>query len=158
MRPTPDEATRRTEAGLSPASVLAVASASLDLPWHLPLWSKSTNRPIVLTREGADPDRLATAGEHADVITLVSLTPEYIRDALVERGLRRIVCEGGPTLLRDFMAADLVDEADITIAGLFSGTENSPVTEVLPTVRSFELAQVLEEDGFLMARYLAPQR
>lgn len=157
MRAKPEDAVRRAEAGQSPAPVIAVVTGSLELPWELPVWSESTHRPIVLTRESADPERLRTAREHADVITLPAVTPDLLLDALVARGLRRIVCEGGPNLLRDLLAADVVDEADITLSATFSGTENSPATAMLPEVRGFRLEQVLEQDGFLMTRHLRPR-
>ncbi len=158
MKAKPEDAARRAEAGQSPAPVIAVVTGSLDLPWQLPVWSESTNRPIVITRETADPERLATARQHADVLTLPALTPDHIIDALVGRGLRRIVCEGGPSLLRDLLAADRVDEADITLSATFSGTEHSPVTTALPEVKSFRLVQVLEQDDFLMTRHLGQGR
>jgi riboflavin biosynthesis pyrimidine reductase len=80
--------------------------------------------------------------------------PRSFVDALVGLGLTRIVCEGGPRLLRDLVAADLVDEADITVSPTFTGTAHSPETESLPDVSHFELHHVLTEDGFLMGRYL----
>ncbi|WP_235736500.1 dihydrofolate reductase family protein [Nocardioides alcanivorans] len=154
MTAKPEDAVRRAEAGQTPAPVIAVVTGSLELPWELPVWSGSTHRPIVLTHEGAVPERLARAREHADVLTLPVLSPDQIIDALVARGLRRIVTEGGPTLLRELIAADLVDEADITLSPGFSGTANSPATAMLSEVRGFRLEQVLEQDGFLMTRHL----
>jgi riboflavin biosynthesis pyrimidine reductase len=52
--------------------------------------------------------------------------------ALAARGLHRVLCEGGPTLLGDLLRADLVDELCLTLAplslgptaaGLFGSTE-----------------------------------
>lgn len=157
MKAKEEDAVRRDATGQLPAPVIAVVTASLDLPWELPIWSESTHTPVVITGEDAAPDRLEAARNHADVVTLAEVSPPRILDALVERGLLRIVCEGGPRLLRDFMAADLVDEADITISPVFSGTEFSPATRMLNGVRDFELAQVLEQDGFLMTRHLRPR-
>ncbi|GAB2802097.1 pyrimidine reductase family protein [Actinoallomurus bryophytorum] len=158
MRAKEADAVRRSEAGQRPAPVLAVVSGSLDLPWRLPVWAESTHRPLVLTRTAADPERLDVAKRHADVVTLDVVTPRAIVDALVGRGLRRIVCEGGPRLLRDFNAADAIDEADITISPTFAGTGPSPTTAGLPDVVRHRLVHVLQGDGFLMARYLAPGR
>jgi riboflavin biosynthesis pyrimidine reductase len=154
MMAKPEDAVRRAAHGQAPAPVLAVVSGSLDLPWDLPVWSESTHRPIVLTHEASAVDRLDRAREHADVIALPALAPEQMIEALIARGLRRIVTEGGPTLLRELIAADLVDEADITLSSVFSGTAESPDTAMLPEVRDFRLEQVLEQDGFLMTRYL----
>ncbi|MFT4188768.1 MAG: dihydrofolate reductase family protein [Aeromicrobium sp.] len=154
MRAKPEDAERRAAAGQSPAPVIAVVSSSLDLPWDLPVWSESTHRPLVVTDEGGDEQWLERAREHAEVVELPQATPRAIVEALVGRGLRRIVCEGGPTLLRELVAEGLVDEADITIAPLFAGTGATPTTAVLPEAARGRLAHLLTGDGFVMARYL----
>ncbi|MGN6413709.1 dihydrofolate reductase family protein [Flexivirga sp.] len=158
MRAKPADTARREAAGQLPAPVIAVVSRSLDLPWQLPVWRESTHRPLVLAPAGVDPGRLETAREHADVIELDRTDPEAIVGALVQRSLTRIVCEGGPRLLRDLVAADLVDEADITVSPVFAGTETSPPTPSLPRVNRFRLAHVLHGDDTLMLRYLAAGR
>lgn len=158
MRAKPADVEQREADGQLAAPVICVVSGSLDLPWHLPLWRESTHRPLVLTAVGADPTRLATAREHAEVVELDELAPEAVLEALTARDLHRIVCEGGPSFLRDLVAADLVDEADITVSATFSGTDTSPRTPALPEVRRFRLAHVLEQDDFLMLRYLAEGR
>ncbi|EFQ82497.1 riboflavin biosynthesis protein RibD C-terminal domain protein [Aeromicrobium marinum DSM 15272] len=147
------DAQQRHEAGQRSAPTLAVLSGSLDLPWDLPVWAGSTHRPVVLSRDDADPGRIATARTHADLVLLPDLAPATIIGALVERGLRRIVCEGGPSLLRELMVAGLVDEADITVSPLFVGTSQSSVTETMAVPARFRLVHLLESDGTLMARY-----
>lgn len=154
----PADAAHRAQAGQNAAPVVAVVSASLDLPWSLPLWTQSTHRPLVLTGEGGDPTRVATALAHAEVLALPQITPQAIVTALTDRGLPRILCEGGPRLLHDFVAADLLDEADITLSPMFTGTSRTPLTETLPESARFDLVQVLHEKGVLMTRYLAPRR
>ncbi|MEO6957298.1 MAG: dihydrofolate reductase family protein [Antricoccus sp.] len=158
MRADPDSAQRRDADGQQAAPVVAVVSGSLKLPWELPIWTESTHQPLVITQAGADEGRLAEAQKHADVIILPEVSPQSIVDALVGRGLRRIVCEGGPQLLRNLVEADMVDEADITLAPLFAGTGTSPSTTVLPDVAHFRLVQVLQGDWTLMMRYLAQGR
>ena len=158
MRAKSADAVLRQAAGQRPAPVIAVVSASLDLPWSLPVWSQSTHQPLVLTSVVADAQRLAVAQSHADVVTLPELKPSAIVEALASRGLRRIVCEGGPRLLRDLLADDLVDEADITIAPLVVGTSLTPPTDMLSSPAQFRLVQLLEDDGYLMGRYLAAGR
>lgn len=142
--------------GLASAPVLVTVSGRLDLPWDLPLFSESTQRPIVFTAGEPDPDALATARSYAEVITLsgTQVDPRILLDALEARGWSRIVCEGGPTLLNQLLREDLVDEADITVSPVFAGTGHSPSTSLLPDVLSLELVQVLEARGFLMNRYV----
>lgn len=145
--------------GLASAPVLVTVSGRLDLPWELPLFRESSQRPIVFTAGEPEPEALATAREHAEVIVLsgTQVDPRILLDALEARGWDRIVCEGGPTFLNELLREDLVDEADITLSPSFSGTGHSPSTSLLPQVLSFDLVQVLEADGFVMNRYVRPR-
>lgn len=155
MRAKPADAAQRAANGQHPAPQLAVVSASLNLPWDLPVWRESTLSPMVLTSEEVDASRLKVAREHATVLPLDAITPAAIVAALTEQGLPRIVCEGGPRLLRDLVAAELVDEADITLSPVFAGTDASPTTASLAAIAKFSLAQAFQGDGALMMRYLA---
>lgn len=153
MRAKERDRTARERNRQLPAPVLAIVSRSLEMDWEHPRFSESTHRPIVLTTEGATG--LEHARAHADVIALPgeSVAPVEALAALEERGLRRIVCEGGPTLLHEFVAAGLVDEADITVAPAFSGTGTSPRTPAIDPVR-YGLAHALTADDFVMLRYV----
>lgn len=146
----------RTAQGLAPTPVLATVSGRLDLPWDLPLFAESAQRPLVVTAGEPDARALADAREHAEVLVLpgARVEPVALVEELTGRGLGRIVCEGGPTLLSELLAADLVDEADITVSPTFTGTGHSPQTSLLPDVARFELVQVLQGGDFLMNRYL----
>lgn len=155
MRARPADTASREAAGQAPAPVIAVVSASLNLPWDLPVWRESAIRPLVITSTHADQSQLAVASDHATVIAMDDITPTAILETLADRGLRRIVCEGGPRLLHDLIAAKLVDEADITVSPVFTGTATSPSTPALAQVDTFTLAHVLQGGGALMMRYLA---
>lgn len=156
MLAKPEDAERREAAGQRPAPVLAIVSGSLELDWEGEMFARSSETPIVVTGSEPDARRLAVAREHADVVTTGSPrpTPEEVLDALGARGLRRVVCEGGPTLLEDMVGAGLVDEADITLSPAFVGTGQSPRTSGLADPARFALVHVVEGDGFLMNRYV----
>jgi riboflavin biosynthesis pyrimidine reductase len=160
MRRSADEQRRREELGLSPAPVVTIVTRSLDLPWDEPLFASSTVTPIVLTAEAADADRLALARRHADVVVLpgdrVRLADALT--ALEERGLHRVVCEGGPRLLAGLVEADLLDEADITISPTFVGTSGTPRTPLLELPVDFALAHVIRDGAFLVNRYVRTNR
>jgi len=160
VRATPQDAEARAAAGLAPAPVLAIVSGSLDLDFEGPLFAGSTVRPIVISGSAPDPDRVSVAREHCDLALTEDARPSAhsILRALTDRGLRRIVCEGGPTLLESLVAADLLDEADITVSPTFAGTDRTPRTSGLDAVAGFELAHVLHAESFLMCRYVRPGR
>ena len=129
---------------------LAIVSRSLDLPWDAPVFSESAQPLLVLASDGADASQVPDTCE----VVRVADDPEAFIHALEERGLGRIVCEGGPSLLRDLVAAGLVDEADITVSPTFTGTAHSPDTPSLAEVVHWDLEHLLTEDGFLMGRYV----
>lgn len=158
MRAKPADAARRAAQGQTPAPVLAVVSASLELPWDSALFTASTHRPIVLTVAQPPPDRLERARERADVVHAAGpqVEPSWIVKVLAEKGLRRIVCEGGPHLLEGLVRAGVLDEADITLSPLFAGHAHSPAPRGLEEVVGLDLVHVLTADGFLMNRYVRP--
>jgi riboflavin biosynthesis pyrimidine reductase len=154
------DAAERESLGLAPATVVAIVSASLDLPWEEPIFTRSTIRPLVITTEQAHPDRLAIAREHSDVLLLPGpdVDPALLMDRLAERGYRRIVCEGGPRLLSDLIARQLVDEADLSISPLMAGPGRWLTGPPYPQPAAFTLQHVLSDGDFLFTRYLAPPR
>lgn len=156
MRAKPADAEDRARAGQAAAPVLAIVSGSLSLDFDDAVFTDSTRRPIVFTGSGADPARVAQAQRVCEVVVTesASVGADEIVAALEERGLRRIVCEGGPTLLESLVAAGLLDEADITVSPMFAGTSETPRTPGLPATVGFELAHVLSAESFLMARYV----
>lgn len=156
LRSTPEDAERRAAAGQAEAPVIVAVSGSLDLPLGDDGFTASAVRPIVFTPASADPDKLAQVRERCEVVQADGdeVTVDWVVEQLVARGLWRIVCEGGPTLLRDAAAAGLVDEADLTFSPMFVGTEKTPPTDMLGDPASYELAHVLTADGFLMSRYV----
>jgi len=156
MRTKSADADRRENNGQAPAPVLTIVSRSLEMDWEGELFTESTMRPLVITGSNADASRVERAGVHCDVVQTDEemVEPASIIKVLVDRGLRRIVCEGGPTLLESLIEADLVDEADITISPMFAGTAESPRTPGLADTARFDLAHVLHAESFLMARYV----
>ncbi len=161
MRAKPADAARRSAAGLSAAPRLTIVSGTLDFDWAEPMWAESTHPPIIFTTSVGP--RLDEARLHAEVVELAGdrVGMADVLGALEDRGLRRIVCEGGPKLLNDLARQGLVDEADITVSPTFVGTELSPVTPSIGThgvgLARFALAHALTQDDFLMLRYLRKQ-
>lgn len=134
---------------------LVVVSRSLDLPWELPLWTQSGARPIVATCAASDAQAREVAEEHADLIVLpgerVSLRD--LLDALAERGITRVVVEGGPTLLAQALAQDIIDELDLTLAPLLVGRSDAPGALHDPPA-AFALESLMTHEGYTFLRYL----
>ncbi|CAN5231625.1 hypothetical protein BH18ACT4_BH18ACT4_01160 [soil metagenome] len=104
------ERARRQDEGKAPGPALAVVSRSLDLDWGAPLFTESTTRPVVVTTERADPERLARAASVADVVTAgvdrVDLAAAL--GALCQEGESVVLTEGGPSLLGELVDCGLL--------------------------------------------------
>lgn len=57
----------------------------------------------------------------AEFLDVPDTAPHQVVDALRRRGLRRIALEGGPGVYRDFLRADAVDRAYVTLAPMVVG-------------------------------------
>jgi riboflavin biosynthesis pyrimidine reductase len=148
---------RRRSEGQAPLPPLAVVTARLELDLDGPVFTEAAARTVVVTTESADPGRRAAAARVADVVIAgddrVSVEPALA--ALAQRGLGRVLCEGGPTLVGDLVAADRLDELCLTVAPLLAGGgPTGRVSAGAPSVpRGLRLAHVLEEGGNLFLRY-----
>lgn len=145
--------------GYRPARVpVAVVSGRLDVDLAAPLFTAPTHRTVLLTKDDAPADRLAQARAVADVVACGEhrVDPARAVAALVERGHRRLLCEGGPHLLGQVAAAGRLDELCLTLSPLLvSGPAPRVLVgpPVLPPAR-LRLAHLLEDEGVLFARYL----
>jgi riboflavin biosynthesis pyrimidine reductase len=149
-------AAERAARGQSPAPVIAVVTASLDLDFSLPLFTEPVVRTIVVTAEGAPADRLAKARQVADVVLAGEQVVDMARatTALTERGLLRQLTEGGPRLLGQLADAGQVDELCLTLAPLIASGDAPRIAHGPTSVaQHMELRSLLEEKGFLFARY-----
>lgn len=160
-RPNPAYAPAREAAGRPPVPVIAIASRGLELDFSAPLFTEALVPTVVLTGPASDPDRLARARAVADVVVAggpgaAGVDPGAAVDALAARGWTRILTEGGPHLLGQLVAAGRLDELCLTLGPLLVGGPATRITDgPAPGVpRSMALHTLLEEDGFLFARYV----
>jgi riboflavin biosynthesis pyrimidine reductase len=139
-----------------------MVSRSLDLDLDAPVFTEPIVPTIVLTCASADATALAAAQEVADVAVVgdEDVDLQTALEALHQRGLRRVHCEGGPHLLAQLVADDLLDELLLTISPLLvGGSAQVPLlrilsgTELPDPPRRLTLQHVLEDDGTLFLRY-----
>jgi riboflavin-specific deaminase-like protein len=154
-RPVPDQAKRerRERIGLPHDPLMVIVSGRLDVPWDAPLFTEGRGRVLVFTASEADPPATATSlrvVRHEGVVDI----REALRHLREERGIRALLCEGGPRLHAELQAGGLVDDLFLTIAPKLSGGNAPRIIEgELPAVAPLELNWLLEEDGELFARY-----
>jgi len=119
----------RAEGYLLPRrSPLAVVTASGDLTGHGVGDSIEAGRVLVLCPESAAARVRETVGDASvDIVTVAHdagrMSMADIVSALHSRGLTSIVCEGGPSLASQLVAAGLVDELCVSTSPLLNGAD-----------------------------------
>lgn len=157
VRPTAERREQRLATGYAPVPPVAVVSNRLELDLTTPFFSDAVATPLVLTCAAAPLPARTAAAEVADVVVTGDERVDLgaALSALAERGLGRVLCEGGPALLADLVAADLLDELCLTLSPLLAGGDaRARVTAGAPSPpRGLVLEHVLEGDGALFLRY-----
>jgi riboflavin biosynthesis pyrimidine reductase len=151
----------RAAHGLSPEPLACIASASLSLDPELPLLAEPQSRVVLLTQSSG---QLAPAAAQVDYIRADAAGELDLAgglDQLAARfGVQLVLCEGGPHLAGQLLAAGLLDELYVTLspalAGMTAGAERElrivAGVELNPPVE-LELLGVLEHEAQLFLRY-----
>lgn len=153
---------RREAAGQGPAPAVAVVSASLDLDFSLPLFTSALVPTLILTGAAADPGRVAAAEKAGARVVIAGdgtgVEPDRAVRALAGLGHTRLLTEGGPRLLGQFVAAGVLDELCLTLSPMLTAGDAQRISggPSVAVPRRFALASLLEEEGFLFARYRRP--
>jgi riboflavin biosynthesis pyrimidine reductase len=152
-------AERRADAGQFPVPAIAVVSASLKLDFGLPLFTEPEVPTLVITGAAAPHHSIEAArAAGAEVILAgerAGVDPHRIKPELVRRGFTRLLTEGGPRLLGELAAADVLDELCLTIAPrLAVGTAARVMSgPELAALQELALTDVVADSGFLFTRY-----
>ncbi|MGW4454264.1 dihydrofolate reductase family protein, partial [Streptomyces sp. NPDC004599] len=149
----------RQAAGQGPAPAVAVVTAGLELDFSLPLFTSPLVPTLILTGAAAAPDRVAAA-EKAGARVVVAgegmgVDPARAVSALAGLGHTRLLTEGGPRLLGQFVAADVLDELCLTVSPMLTAGDAQRIAggPSVAVPRRFSLVSLLEEEGFLFSRY-----
>ena len=169
----PEEARRRArrERGLSEEPLACIVSAGLSLPVEIPLIADPAAHVVILTSSAAS---LGQGAAHVEYVRSERDGALDLPSALAELrerfAVRTLLCEGGPHLNSQLLAAGLVDELFLSIAPKLAGGEaaaGQPSLRILAGPEldppaELELLYVLESDSQLFLRYgvraSAPER
>lgn len=139
--------------------VIAVVSRSLAFDPAAPLFAEATESTVVFTTETSPRDRRDVLSEIASVIVAGATAVDFgvALGALAERGLTRVLCEGGPHVLGEITRAGLLDDLCLTITPQLAGGEAVRILAGSPPLQdiTLTLAHILEEDGTLLTRWTA---
>ncbi len=140
---------RRSAAGMAEDPLAVLVTRSGDVPWEAGLFA-APEQPVLVYGAAAAPD-VAAPVELAPAMEL----PEILAD-LFARGVRQLLCEGGPGLNRALFGAGLVDALCLTLSPTVSADDREPAIVgggALDALVTFELASVARSGSELFLRY-----
>jgi riboflavin-specific deaminase-like protein len=143
---------KRVAEGRSAEAVAVVVSGRLDLPPDLPLLNEPEQAVLIATGSEAE---LPGLGAHVEYVRVGDDLPRLMAE-LHERGVRSVLCEGGPMLNSFLFAAGIVDELFLTmnpkIVGGAAALTIVAGRELVEPVE-LDLVSVAEADGELYTRW-----
>jgi riboflavin-specific deaminase-like protein len=143
---------KRVVEGRSAEALAVVVSGRLDLPADLPLLNEREQAVLIATGSEAD---LPGLGAHVEYLRRGDDLQRLMAE-LQERGVRSVLCEGGPTLNSFLFAAGVVDELFLTMnPKVLGGAAALTIVagrEVVEPVE-LDLRSVAEAEGELYTRW-----
>jgi riboflavin biosynthesis pyrimidine reductase len=136
----------------SPGPRIAVVTRSGELDPGSRLFSGGS--PIVVTCAACPPERRAALEAVAEVV-VAGVEQVDLATALLILPARVVLCEGGPSLNGQLIAAGLVDEWCLSLSPLLAaGTSTRVAVGPDATPAEMRLDRLFDDDGFLFLRYL----
>jgi riboflavin biosynthesis pyrimidine reductase len=146
--------------GQSEVPPIAVVTHSADFERDAKLFTRAEVPPLIMTcSEAVDDARrrfhgaaeiIDASGPHRDRVD-----PETVLTILADRGLCRVLTEGGPSLLSLFIERDLLDELCVTIAPILVGGSARRIASG-PGVAHTRMRRshvLTDDEGYLYMRY-----
>ncbi|HUH69259.1 MAG TPA: pyrimidine reductase family protein [Mycobacterium sp.] len=152
---------RRQARGQSEVPQLAVVTKSGRLDRDMAVFTRTEVPPLVLTCSAAADQTRRLLADVCEVVDCSGSDPGKVDEAsllaiLGARGMRRILTEGGPTLLGSFIQHDMLDELCLTIAPyVVGGLARRIATGPGQLLTPMRCAHILTDDaGYLYTRYV----
>jgi len=143
---------QRTERGLAADPLSVIVSRSGELPISAPIFESPEQQIVAFVPPGAKhPDSQA----QLEMVELDQVSTSRALELLGKRGVRSIVCEGGPKLVSGLAADNLVDDIFLTIAPLLAGGGPTGLVngQPLATPEPLSLQHIAERDGSIFIRW-----
>jgi riboflavin biosynthesis pyrimidine reductase len=156
-RPTTEQREARLARGQAPVPPIAVVSRSLRFDLDARFFAAAEVPPLVVCPAAAAAAAPPGLADRAELLVAGEETVD-LRAALQQlrrRGVDLVLCEGGPALVAELLADQLLDELCLTLAPLTGGDPLRLVRgEDAPPLVGFELAHVLAHGDEVYLRYL----
>ncbi|MGB3412909.1 MAG: dihydrofolate reductase family protein [Microthrixaceae bacterium] len=158
-RPTtkPELAAFRSELGLAPAPRLAVVTRTGSFPSDQPFLAGEGPDPVIFHPRDLEPAP-APAGLELRPVGSSEVDLGEMLKSLHADGERVVLCEGGPHLLGQLVAGDLLDELFLTLSpALVGGSQIGLLGGMSQLDQPMRLIRLIEADGHLMLTYRTVQ-
>src|SRR5665648_30746 len=137
---------------------VAVVSRSSDVPPRLSQAREDSGEVLLITckragDEAIDLARRTLDEDHVIVAGDASVDVAAALDSLAVRGLPRILCEGGPHLMRDLTASGRLDELCLTIAPTLVAGDHLRITAGAAVSANLVPRLLIESQGALLGRW-----
>jgi riboflavin-specific deaminase-like protein len=113
---------KRVAEGLAADPLAVIVSARLALPPDLPILNEPEQPVLIAT---ASEESLPGVSDQVEYARVGDDLPKLMALLSEERGLRSVLCEGGPTLNSYLLSAALVDELFLTVSPRLAGGDDA---------------------------------
>jgi riboflavin biosynthesis pyrimidine reductase len=151
----------RQHRGQAEVPPIAVVTRSGNIDPNALLFTRTEVPPLILTTSRFYDDARRRLGSVAEVIDASGREPECVDNAtvlkiLADRGLYRVLTEGGPLLLGALIEEGLLDELCLTIAPILVGGGSKRIVTGMGSVHTkMRRTHLLtDDDGYLYSRYV----
>jgi riboflavin biosynthesis pyrimidine reductase len=158
---SPAQREQRQSRGQAEVPPIAIMTNSGDIERDAKVFTRTDVAPLVFTSERAASGVAARLGPVAEVIAASGprddqVDPAVLLAILAERGLLRVLCEGGPHILGLFIERDLLDELCLTIAPVLVGGSAGRIAAGTGSAHTkLRRTHLLsDDDGYLYTRYV----
>ena len=155
----PELRAARVAEGLEPEPLACVLTRSLQVPWDTSLWTDPDSRVALYTSSPNNPPP-CPANVTVHRMAEAELTVDRVlRSLRADHGIRSVLCEGGPTVNRQLLEAQALDELFLSVEPKLAGGGNGPTIVGAPPLSKpsrLELVSIHEGNGALFLRYRAP--
>jgi riboflavin biosynthesis pyrimidine reductase len=151
---------QRAARGQPPLPRIAITTRSMHVDWSSRLFGdpdSPAGLPLVICPASTPPELRAPAERVAELLPAGEGGVDFTAalKALGDRGVRLVLCEGGPTLNGQLLSAGLVDEVCLTLSPVLVGGLGPRISgwdDPHPAL-GLELLSTCETGGVLMLRY-----
>ncbi|MER7245727.1 dihydrofolate reductase family protein [Kribbella sp. NPDC000426] len=122
-----DRRKRRLDAGLTESPIKVTLSATGHFDPTSKFFSTGDVAKIVYVPTSAAPRATDAVGDVSTVVDAgPKVDPVFVLEDLADRGIKRLMVEGGGTIHTQFLSAGLADEIQLVVAPFFVGDSTAP--------------------------------